>query len=198
MAITHVCPENQLKARISNVLEPLKAYALLSNIKDFVVLGGIVKIYLRADCQLNEFETGLVLSQVKSIYSSGEVNIKSVEYVVENTCRQVNGYDEVRTKGTPVMPTLQQGIWGDICRKLIETCGIHVYNNWFSKLTPVIDEQAKTIELQAPNSFVKQWIETNYGDIIEKIGETLGLKFVAIIKKERIKNLKYYLTCNKS
>jgi hypothetical protein len=198
MAITHVCPENQLKARISNVLEPLKAYALLSNIKDFVVLGGIVKIYLRADCQLNEFETGLVLSQVKSIYSSGEVNIKSVEYVVENTCRQVNGYDEVRTKGTPVMPTLQQGIWVDICRKLIETCGIHVYNNWFSKLTPVIDEQAKTIELQAPNSFVKQWIETNYGDIIEKIGETLGLKFVAIIKKERIKNLKYYLTCNKS
>ena len=197
-AITHVCPENQLKARIANVLEPLRAYALLSNIKDFSVIGSIIKIYLRADCQLNEFETGLVLSQVKSIYSSGEVNIESVEYLLENTCRQVNGYDEVRTKGTPVMPTLQQGIWGDICQKLIETCGIHVYNNWFSKLTPVIDEQAKTIELQAPNSFVKQWIETNYGDIIEKIGETLGLKFVAIIKKERIKNLKYYLTCNKS
>ncbi|WHA07719.1 hypothetical protein N3Z16_10790 (plasmid) [Candidatus Megaera polyxenophila] len=146
MAITHVCPENQLKARISNVLESLKAYVLLSNIKDFVVLGGIVKIYLRADCQLNEFETGLVLNQVKSIYSSGEVNIESVEYVVENTCRQVNGYDEVRTKGTPVMPTLQQGIWGDISRKLREIYGIHIYNNWFSKLVPIIDEQAKTIE----------------------------------------------------
>jgi hypothetical protein len=40
------------------------------------------------------------------------------------------------------MPTLQQGIWGDIIsRKLIEKCGVHVYNNWFSKLTPVIDEQ---------------------------------------------------------
>ena len=179
-AITHVCPENQLKARIANIREPLRSYELLSNIKDFVVLGGIVKIYLRADCQLNEFETGLVLSQVKSIYSSGEVNIKSVEYVVENTCRQVNGYDEVRTKGTPVMPTLQQGIWGDICRKLIETCGIHVYNNWFSKLTPVIDEQAKTIELQAPNSFVKQWIESSYENTLRKIIVKFKMEFTGI------------------
>ncbi|WHA07776.1 hypothetical protein N3Z16_10555 (plasmid) [Candidatus Megaera polyxenophila] len=79
------------------------------------------------------------------------------------------------------MPTLQQGIWGDISRKLREIYGIHIYNNWFSKLVPIIDEQAKTIELQAPNSFVKQWIETNYGDIIQEIGETLGLKFVEII-----------------
>jgi len=167
-AITHVCPENQLKARIANVLEPLRSYKLLSNIKNFAVIGGIVKIYLRANCQLSRYETGLVLSQVKSIYSSGEIDIESVEYVVENAFRQVQGYDEVRTKGTPIMPTLQQGIWGDICQKLIETCGIHVYNNWFSKLTFVINEQNKTIELQAPNSFVKQWIETNYRDTIQE------------------------------
>jgi hypothetical protein len=197
-AIIHVCPENQLKARIANVLEPLRSYELLSNIKDFAVVGAIARIYLRAEYQLNRYETNLVLSQFKSIYSALEVDIESVEYVVENVCKQVNSYDEVQTKSTPVMPTLQQGIWGDICRKLIETSGIHVYNNWFSKLVPIIDEEARTIELQAPNSFVKQWIETNYEDIIEKIGETLGLKFVAIIKKERIKNLKYYLTCNKS
>jgi hypothetical protein len=173
-AITHVYPENQLKARIANVLEPLKAYALLSNIKDFVVLGGIVKIYLRADCQLNEFETGLVLSQVKSIYSSGEVNIESVEYVVENTCRQVNGYDEVQTKGTHIMPTLQQGVWGDISRKLIEIYGVHIYNNWFSKFTPVINEDDRTLELKAPNLFVKQWVETKYWDTIQETSKKLG------------------------
>lgn len=167
-AITHVCPENQLKARIANVLEPLRAYALLSNIKDLAVIGSIVKIYLRADCQLNEFETGLVLSQVKSIYSSGEVNIESVEYLVKNACRQINAQNEVRTKTTPIIPTLQQGVWGDISRQLIEIYGIHIYNNWFSNLTPVINEQNKTIELKAPNSFVKQWIETNYRDTIQE------------------------------
>ncbi|MBM3467715.1 MAG: hypothetical protein FJX70_07820, partial [Alphaproteobacteria bacterium] len=175
-AITHVCPENQLKARIANTLEPLRSYKLLSNIKNFAVIGSIVKIYLRADCQLSEYEKEVVLSQVKSIYSSGEVNIESVEYLVENSCRQINGYDEVRTKGTPIMPTLQQGVWGDISRKLIEIYGIHIYNNWFSKLTPVIDEQNKTIELKVSNSFVKQWIETNYMDMIQKIAQQLNIE----------------------
>jgi len=180
-AISHVCPENQLKARIANVLEPLRSYELLSNIKDFEVVGSTARIYLRAECQLNRYETNLVLSQFKSIYSTPEVNIESVEYVVENACRQINGQNEVWTKATVATQTLQQGIWGDICRKLIETSGIHVYNNWFSKLTPVIDEQNRTIELKAPNSFTQQWIETHYRDRINNIATTLGLKIVTII-----------------
>jgi hypothetical protein len=167
-AITHVCPENQLKARIANVFKPLRSYELLSNIKDFAVIGSIVKIYLRADYQLSGHEKDVVLSQVKSIYSTHEVNIESVEYVVENVCKQTKCYDEVRTKTTPIIPTLQQGVWGDISRQLIEIYGIHIYNNWFSNLTPVINEQNKTIELKAPNSFVKQWIETNYRDTIQE------------------------------
>ena len=181
IAITHVCPDNQLKARLANVLEPLRSYELLSNIKDFEVVGSTARIYLRAECQLNRYETNLVLSQFKSIYSTPEVNIESVEYVVENACRQINGQNEVWTKATVATQTLQQGIWGDICRKLIETSGIHVYNNWFSKLTPVIDEQNRTIELKAPNSFTQQWIETHYRDRINNIATTLGLKIVTII-----------------
>ena len=64
------------------------------------------------------------------------------------------------------MPALQQDMWGDICRQLIEKCGVHVYNNWFSKLTPVIDEQNRTIELKAQNSFVQQEVTTRYRNII--------------------------------
>jgi hypothetical protein len=172
IAINHVCPENQLKARIANVLEPIRAYALLSNIKDFEVVGGIVRIYLRADCQLNRYETNIVLSQLKSIYSGVEVDIESIEYVVE---RGNTRYEEVRTKITSVMPTLEQDIWGDISRQLVETYGIHIYNNWFSKLVPVIDEEARTVELKAPNSFILQWIETHYGDGIRSIIKKLGL-----------------------
>jgi hypothetical protein len=168
-AITHVCPENQLKARIANVLEPLRAYALLPNIKDLAVIGGIARIYLRTDCQLSGHEKDVLLSQVKSIYSTSELDIESVEYVVENVYKQTNFYDEVRTKETPIMPTLQQDIWGNICRKLIETFGIHVYNNWFSKLTPVIDERNRMLELKAPNSFIGQWVESNYEDTLRKI-----------------------------
>ena len=182
-AITHVCPENQLKSRIANVLEPLRSYELLSNIKDFVVVGGIVKIYLRAECELSEHEQNVILTQVQSIYSSPDIEIESVEYLVENACRQINVQKGVEAKGTTIIPTLQQSIWGDICQKLIETCGIHVYNNWFSKLTPVIDEQNRTIEFKAPNSFVKQWVESNYEDTLRKIIVKFGMEFKGLDTK---------------
>jgi len=71
---------------------------------------------------------------------------------------------------------LPEGIWGDICQKLIVIYDEYVYKNWFSKLVPIIDEEAKTIELKAPNSFVKQWIETNYRDMIKEIAKSLGLE----------------------
>ena len=64
---------------------------------------------------------------------------------------------------------LPEGIWGDICQKLIVIYDEYAYRNWFSKLTPVIDKEAKTIELKAPNLFVKDWIETNYFDVIERL-----------------------------
>ncbi len=179
-AITHVCPENQLKARIANVLEPLRSYELLSNIKDFEVVGSTARIYLRAECELSEHEQNVILTQVQSIYSSPELEIESVEYLVENACRQINGQNEVWTKRTPVIPTLQQDIWGDICRKLIEKYGIHIYNNWFSKLAPVIDEQNRTIELKAPNSFTQQWVKSNYEDTLRKIIVNLEMKFTEI------------------
>jgi hypothetical protein len=143
-AITHVCPENQLKARISNVLEPLRSYELLSNIKDFEVVGSTARIYLRAECELSEHEQNVILTQVQSIYSSPELEIESVEYLVENACRQINGQNEVWTKATVATQTLQQGVWGDICRKLIAIYGVHIYNNWFSKFTPVINEDDRT------------------------------------------------------
>lgn len=179
-AIDHVCPENQLKARIANVLEPIRAYALLLNIKDLAVIGSIVRIYLRAECQLSGHEKDVVLSEVRSIYSGLELDIESVEYLVENAYRQINVQKGVEAKGTPIMPTLQHGVWGDVCRQLIKTYGIHIYNNWFSKLIPVVDEQNRTIELKAPNLFIQQWIETNYGEAIMNIIKKLGFEFKEI------------------
>jgi hypothetical protein len=72
---------------------------------------------------------------------------------------------------------LPEGIWGDICQKLIVIYDEYIYKNWFSKLVPIIDEQNKTIELKAPNSFVKQWVKDNYGEVIMNIIKNLGLEF---------------------
>ena len=186
-AITDVCPENQLKARLANTLEPLRSYELLSNIKDLAVIGSIAKIHLRNNCNLSQHEKDVVLSQVQSIYSIPELDIESVEYVVEKGYKPTNVKSEVRTKATVVTPTLQQGIWGDISKQFIATYGVHVYNNWFSRLVPVIDEQAKTIELKAPNSFTQQWIETHYGEGIRNIIKKLGLELKEFSNSSNLK-----------
>ena len=62
---------------------------------------------------------------------------------------------------------------------------IHVYNNWFSKLIPIIDKDARTIELKAPNSFIQEEIIKRYGDTIKKIVNELGIKFKGIDRHER-------------
>lgn len=182
-AIANVCSENQLRARFANTLEPQKSYELLSNIKEFKVFGNTMRIYLRSQLQLNDSEKSIVLSQVQSIYSKSEFDIEGVEYVVENVRNFTNNHSNLQTKKAVDLPPLYQGVWGNICRQLIKTYGIHIYNNWFSKLTPVINEDAKTIELIAPNSFVKQWVESNYYDLIQKAIENQGREFRGIIQQ---------------
>jgi hypothetical protein len=83
-------------------------------------------------------------------------------------------------KMTKSLQSLPEGIWGDICWKLIDVYGQYVYKNWFSKLTPVIDEQNRTIELKAHNSFIQRWIEDNYRNVIEKTAISMGLRFKEI------------------
>ena len=174
-AIVYVCPENQLKARLANVLAPLRSYELLSNIKDFVIVGSVLRIYLRTDCNLSQYEKDVVLSQVHSIYSTSELDIESVEYVVENVCNPVNGHKGLQIKQPLVKPILQQDVWGDICQQLIQIYNIHVYNNWFSKIIPIIDKDAKTIKLKAQNSFIQEEIIKRYGDTIKRLLMNLEL-----------------------
>ena len=111
-AIAYICSENQLKARLANVLAPLRSYELLSNIKDFEVVGNTMRIYLRHIVQLSQNEKNIVLSQVQSIYSTSELDIESVEYVVENVCNSVNGRNGLQIKQPLVKPILQQDVWG--------------------------------------------------------------------------------------
>ena len=61
----------------------------------------------------------------------------------------------------------------------------HIYNNWFSKLIPIIDKDARTIELKAPNSFIQEEIIKRYGDTIKKVVNELGIKFKGIDRHER-------------
>ena len=53
--------------------------------------------------------------------------------------------------------------------------------DWFGKLTPVIDEDAKIIDLVVPQEEVTR----RYEDNIKKIVSELGIKFKGMGKQER-------------
>jgi chromosomal replication initiation ATPase DnaA len=60
-------------------------------------------------------------------------------------------------------------MWGRVRQSLIEAYGEATDRNWFSKLTANIDEERREIKLETPTDFVKDWIETNYFDVIERL-----------------------------
>ena len=170
-AITHVCPENQLKARLANVLESLRSYELLSNIKDLQLTGNTMKIYLGHVVQLSEHEKSVVLSQIKSIYSRSDLDIESVEFIVESAYnpKLTNRHNNLKGNWIIDLPISRQDMWGRVREKLIEIYGEVTDRNWFSKLTVNVDEERREIKLESPTIFVKDWIETNYLQAIEKI-----------------------------
>ncbi|MBN8523209.1 MAG: hypothetical protein J0M23_05090 [Rickettsiales bacterium] len=170
-AIANVCPENQLKARLANTLEPLRSYELLSNIKDFKVVGSTIRIYLKSKLQLSENDKNVILSQVQSIYSRSNLDIESVEFIVESAYnpKPTNRHNNLKGNRIVDLPISGQDMWGRVRQSLAEAYGEAIDRNWFSKLTANIDDHRKELKLKAPTDFVKDWIETNYFHAIEKV-----------------------------
>jgi hypothetical protein len=98
---------------------------------------------------------------------TGNINFRFKDNIPVNN----NEHQEQKTSEPLELP---DGIWGDVCKKLVDVYDEYTYKNWLSKLSPVIDEENKTIELKAPNSLVKQWVEDNYGRTIKQIVKDLG------------------------
>jgi hypothetical protein len=137
-----------------------------------------------------DYKSGFIAYMAKALHyekhdaiKTGNINFRFKANIPENS-------NEHQEQQRPLeLLKLPEGIWGDICQKLIIIYDEYVYKNWFSNLVPIIDEKARTIELKAPNSFVKQWIETNYRDMIKEIAKSLGLELKEItymlLPKER-------------
>lgn len=92
----------------------------------------------------------------------------------------VNNNEQQEQHKLPEPLKLPEGTWGNICQKLVRVYDQYTYKNWFSKLTPVIDEQTKTIELKTSSTFVKSWIESNYEDTLRKIIVKFRMEFAGI------------------
>lgn len=143
------------------------------------------------------YRSGFIAYMVKALkhelhdaVKTGNIGFRfKVNIPVNNNEHQERESRSVALKPQPI--ELPKGVWGDICRRLIDIYDEHIYRNWLSKLTIFLDESDKFITLEAPSSFMKEWIETNYWDSIKKIGESMGLELRGIstqacLKGERV------------
>ena len=163
----------QLSRKLAVILEPSIAY-------DFLMSASFVgnteslktdsfKIILRKNLTLSQSERRLILTQVQSVYGDhiNALNITSSQDVetTDTSFKQPQVLQKEDTKSF-------EGVWGKIRQGLIDyygSGGNAMDNAWFGKLTAEVDSNAKKLTLKAPTKFIKDWVQSNYSHLIDKL-----------------------------
>jgi len=165
----------QLKRKLAGILVSGIAYKFLSAAsfpdKSIPVDSSTFKILLQTGVELNDHQKRLILAQVQSVYGN---HINRLDFniagSIEHTKQSDTG-DNTSLSNKPASNGLQ-GVWGKIRKNLIDYYGLGGLNldrAWFSKLSAEEDEGNKRLILKAPSNFIKDWIETNYLQLIKTI-----------------------------
>ena len=166
-------PKMQLSRKLAGILEPSIAY-------DFLMSASFVdnteslktdsfKIILRKNLTLSQSERRLILTQVQSVYGDhiNALNITSSQDVetIDTSFKEPRVLQKEDAKSF-------EGIWGKIRKGLIDyygTGGDAMDNAWFSKLTANVDADNKKLTLKAESKFIKDWVQSNYSHLIDKL-----------------------------
>ena len=163
-----ISSEWQLKKKLASKLQSGTAYKLLKSFEDIDVNNGICNLYLSKYLELTDIEQKIILQEVQATYqqlNSADEGLSRVESlkIIMPVKATTTSIDQNKMEKSLLPP----GMWGRVRQSLIEAYGEATDRNWFSKLTANIDEERREIKLKSPTDFVKDWIETNYFDVIE-------------------------------
>lgn len=84
-------------------------------------------------------------------------------------------------------------VWNDVSRDLKAHYGDDLYKSWLSKISFEEKQVDGTLILSAPSNFVRDWIKSNYLEIISRlwIHHDPNIRYVDIITKEIVNEIKY-------
>ena len=165
-----ISSEWQLKKKLASKLEAETAYKLLKAFEVIDINNGICNLHLSKHLGLTDIEQKIILQEVQATYQQLNFTderlgrIKSLKIIIplKMTTKSID-QNEMKKSSLPL------GTWGRVRRGLVEAYGEVTDRNWFSKLTAKVDEKRKEIKINAPTVFIKDWIETNYLDTIERL-----------------------------
>jgi hypothetical protein len=165
-----ISSEWQLKKKLASRLDAETAYKLLKAFEVIDINNGICNLHLSKYLELTDMEEKVILQEVQAIYKRFNFvderlgHIGSLKIIMPaKTATTLFDQNKIKKSSLPA------GMWGRVRQGLVEAYGEATDRNWFSKLTANIDEEKKEIKLKASTDFVKDWIETNYLQVIEKI-----------------------------
>jgi DNA-binding transcriptional regulator YhcF (GntR family) len=179
-----VSPEWHLKKKLAAILERSKAYGILTSYRSLEIVEGRAVITLNNDVPLSNSDKELILRQIQATHEKIDDagNYQPVESL------------EIKEPGKPMtLDTSEdqdknfqkrEGVWGKIRETFASYFGSEgdaIDKSWLSNFSVKIDSANKTIELEAPSAFIKDWVENNYLGLIEKASRENGMIVKAVI-----------------
>ena len=174
-----VSPEWHLKKKLAAVLERSKAYNVLTSYKSLNIKESRAVIQLSRFVELSEIDKDIILQQIQATHEKIDNNgdyqsIESLELTMPNksissvaikVCQPEQDYPK------------REGVWGKIRESFAKSFAVggdDLDKAWLSKLYAKIDNEEKTIIIESPSRFIKDWIENNYLSYIENAAKVNG------------------------
>lgn len=187
-------PEDNLKRKLSSVLDRSKAYELLTAYKKMEIKNGEeCCIFLNKSITLSKIEETIILSQVQATLNCNVnkdtlINIKSIKFL--STEKNINLVKKARARviNNSTEESKKITTWEKIktiFARSIGQDGDAINKNWLSKLEVEINEVTKTVNLQASRDFVKDFIEERYIFDISRVINHIGFKLGEFTCKTR-------------
>ena len=172
-----VSPEWHLKKKLACVFDTSKSYELLRAYRSIAQKGGVFTLCLDKHVELTEPDKEIIFNQVKATHEIINLNQEEITMIESLKIKmpEKSAFEDresrvQNSKTRRLSATIPDTIWGRVRRSLITVYGEAVDRNWFSKLDAQIMEESREINLKTPSSFIKDWIQSNYFDTIEKFG----------------------------
>lgn len=135
-----------LRKKIAAIYEPEKSYEILTKLRFIEDREGQIRLIFQNNMDFSRRDLAILRTEIKSI-----VGEKKLEIV------------EVGRKIQSIPPKREENnLWSDVRKAAKNIFGEGVDQSWFSRISPIIDEDEKKISLKADTDFIRNWMENNY------------------------------------
>ena len=174
-----VSPEWHLKKKLAAVLERSKAYNVLTSYKSLNIKESRAIIQLNRFVELSEIDKDIILQQIQATHEKidNKGDYKSIEFF--ELVMPGKSESQTLTRSSRVQEDYpkREGVWGKIRESFAKSFAVggdDLDKAWLSNLYAKIDNEEKTIIIESPSRFIKDWIENNYLSYIENDAKVNG------------------------